>query len=327
MLRGLTSLYGKRFAFWSVFILVTVILLSGSLWVINFVQGKVALAADEPVSTIYIDYNPDGSYISAESITAVGQYIQQFPEPQNVKVLTGMTTTEVWNFMTIYMAGGLQVDCTYCHNINNFGADGPEIGDDEVAARKDNARLHLEMVADLNKNWITQLSEVEGKQPSGAQIICATCHNGQPQPVAWADELHALPNDYRLPLRDANGNVGTPADIDAALLVTGRDDIYSLDAVQYNQHTMYHMSESLGVGCTHCHNSRYFPSWEQPAKYYALTMLQMNQHILGNYADSMNNQEPSCVLCHQNQVRPPGAVREASALPDTLATGGYETTP
>lgn len=310
MRRGIKNPGGPNLPFWAVFLTITVLLLSGALWVVSFVRGTVVEAADEEVilNQAYINYSTAGDYVRPESVTAVQAYIAEFPEPQNVKVLTGMTTSEIWSFMTAYVAGGLQVDCTYCHNVNNFGADGAEIGDDQVAARKANARLHLQMVADLNQNWLTQLADIEGKQPSGAQIICATCHLAQPQPVAWPENLHALPDNYRLPLDDLD-----------VLLVTGNLDV-SLDAVQYNQHTMYHMNESLGVGCTHCHNARYFPSWDQPAKYYALTMLQMSQHIRDNYQDSMNGQEPSCYLCHRNQVRPPGAAQAEVFLPDVLTS-------
>lgn len=308
-----------RTGFLLVFVLVTVVLLGASLWSVSFILGSSVAAAEEELNLnpAYINYSTAGDYVRPESVTAVQEYIAQFPEPQNVKVLTGLNTSQIWGFMTSYVAGGLQVDCSYCHNINNYGADGEEIGDPVVAARKDNARLHLQMVADLNQNWITALDDIEGKQPSGAQVICATCHLGEPIPVSWPEDLHALPDDFRLPLRAADGSVGTVDDIDNALVITGRRDI-SLDAAQYNQNTMYHMNESLGVGCTHCHNSRYFPSWEQPAKYYAYTMLQMNQHILAEYSESMNGQEPSCYLCHRNQVRPPGAVQGPVFLPDVL---------
>lgn len=314
------SLFSTRFTFWVVFGLVTSAFLISSLWVMNFVRSTVveAAAEEENFTPAYVRYSTAGSYISAESTSAVQAYIAEFPEPQNVQVLTGMNTSQIWGFMTTYVAGGLQVDCSYCHNLENFAADD---GDPEVAARKANARAHLQMVADLNKNWITQLQTIEDKQPSGAQIICATCHLGEANPVAWPADLHALPDDYRLPLRDAEGNPGTLADIDDALVVTGREDI-SLDAVQYNQHTMYHFNESLQVGCTHCHNSRYFASWEQPAKYYAYTMLEMNQHILSEYAETMNGQEPSCYLCHRNNVRPPGAAVAPNLLPAALNSTG-----
>jgi photosynthetic reaction center cytochrome c subunit len=281
----------------------------GTQIVASFVTRTVVetAAAQELPPSVYLNYYADGSYISAESNAAIAAYIAEFPQPQNVKVLTGMSTAEIWTFMTSYVSGGLQQDCTYCHNISNFAAEGAEIGDDVVAERKATAVIHLEMVADLNQNWLTQLAAIENKQPSGAQIICATCHLGEPIPVFWPDNLHALPNDFRLPLDDLD-----------VLLVTGKSGEVSLDAVQQNQYTMTHITNSLGVGCTHCHNSRYFPEWNQPAKYYALTMLEMNQHILNAYSESMNDQEPSCYSCHFNQVRPPGAVDSASRLPAVL---------
>jgi photosynthetic reaction center cytochrome c subunit len=289
--------------------LALVLIVFGTQVIASFVTTTIVetAAAQELPPSVYVNYYADGSYVSAESNAAIAAYIAQYPQPQNVKVLTGMSTAEIWTFMTSYVAGGLQVDCTYCHNIANFGAEGAEIGDDAVAERKATAVIHLEMVADLNQNWLTQLDAIENKQTSGVQIICATCHLGDPLPVAWPDRLHGLPDDFRLPLDDLD-----------SLLVTGKSGEVSLDAVQQNQHTMYHISNSLGVGCTHCHNSRYFPDWNQPAKYYALTMLEMNQHILNTYSDSMNNQEPSCYLCHYNQVRPPGAVESASRLPAVL---------
>jgi len=319
------KLISDKVAFWLIFLAVTTVLLGASLWVVSFVRGSTVEANPPRVSTGYVNYFADGSvggpYYTAEADAAVKAYIEEFPEPQNVQVLVGYNTSQIWGYMVSLVAGGLQVNCTYCHSLENFGWDeDPNNPDAEWPARKANARLHLQMTADLNQNWISALDDVEGKQRSGAQIICATCHNGQAQPVSWPDELHALPNDYRLPLRAEDGSVGTVADIDRQLNITGNDEDYSLDAAQYNQNTMYHMNESLGVGCTHCHNSRYFPSWEQPAKYYAYTMLQMNQHILSEYSESMGGQEPSCWLCHRNQVRPPGSMTDEAFLPEPLRT-------
>jgi photosynthetic reaction center cytochrome c subunit len=338
---GLSNTIGKRATFWVVFLTVMVLLLGASLWVVGFVRGTVVTAAEAETRTTasYINYWIGQGYITDEANAAISAYILEFPEPQNVKVLTGLNTSQVWSYMTSQVAGGLQVNCTYCHVLGNFGAETLEeyeaLGGDEATwQRKITARSMLLMTQDLNQNWLTQLAAYpdgfeEGrtsvgfmsKQPSGAQISCATCHLGEPIFNAWEDSPHAIPDDYRLPLRNAEtGEPGTAADIDMALLVTGKDDQYSLDQVQYNQHTMYHMNESLGVGCTHCHNSRYFPSWEQPAKYYSYTMLQMNQHLLAEYSDILNNQEPSCWMCHRQQVRPPGAAVSASSLPDVLTS-------
>jgi len=308
MRRDLENVIDPKFSYWLVFLIVSGVLVSGAFWVIGFVRSKAVTAAEAEVNLnpAFVNYSTAGDYVSAESQAAIQTYIAVFPEPQNAQVLVNMNTSEIYNFMTTYMAGGLKQDCTYCHNTANFGAEGADIGDDTVATRKATARTHLQMVADLNQNWITKLAAIPGKKPSGAQVSCSTCHNGEAIPVAWPAQQHALPDDYRLPL----GNLDV-------LTITGKLDI-SLDTVQYNQHTMTHLMDSLGVGCTHCHNSRYFPSWEQPAKTYAFTMLQMSEHIQATYKESMNNQDPSCYLCHRNQVRPPGAVQSEVFLPEPL---------
>lgn len=308
MRRDLENVIDPKLAYWAIFFIVSGVLVGGAFWVIGFVRSKVVSAAEAEIvlNPAYVNYSTAGNYITPESDAAIQDYLIKYPQPQNAQVLVGMTTAEIWSFMTTYMAGGLKQDCTYCHNTANFGAEGADIGDDAVATRKNTARLHLQMVADLNQNWLTQLAQIQGKKPSGAQVACATCHNGEAKPVAWPEKLHALPDNYRLPLDNLN-----------VLTITGKLDI-SLDTVQYNQHTMTHLMDSLGVGCTHCHNSRYFPSWEQPAKYYAFTMLQMSQHIQATYKESMNNQDPSCYLCHRNQVRPPGAVATEDFLPTVL---------
>ena len=94
--------------FWVVFILITMLLLSGALWVIGFIGGTAVAAADEEIALnqAYINYSTSGDYIQPESVAAVQAYIAQYPEPQNVKVLTGLNTSQVWSFMTNFVAGG-----------------------------------------------------------------------------------------------------------------------------------------------------------------------------------------------------------------------------
>ena len=313
MSRGsLESLGGKRFAFFAVYAIVTVVLLSASLWVLNFVRDRSAPEeAAVAASITFFNYTPaDTSYIKPESLAAMGAYIGANPQPQNAQVLTGMATAEIAAFMVSHVAAGLQVDCSHCHDIQNFGSDTSP--DQAVADRKAKARKHLLMTADINQNWIGQLASLTpDKKPAGAQVICATCHLGQALPVAWPADQNALPDNFRLPLDDLT-----------TLTVTARSDI-SLDTVQNNQYTMYHLNVSLGVGCTHCHLSRYFPSYEQPAKYYALHMLKMAQHIKATYSvDALGGQDPSCNMCHHGQVLPPGAAQSASVIPAVLSSNG-----
>lgn len=307
---------GRYPAFLIVFVVVTGALLVSSLWVLNFVlnQAQDTVEEDPELSLIYVDYSPtEEDYLDGASLQAMGNYIQAYPEPQNVQVLTGMTTQEIAGYMVNHVSAGLQVDCTYCHSLDNFAA---EEWDDEVAVNNRLiARAHLRMSADLNQNWLTELGELtDQKHPSGVQIGCATCHLGVAAPQTWPEDQTGLPDDFRLPLDE-----DLAFDAISSLKVNAREDI-SLDTVQYNQQIMYHMNDSMGVGCTHCHNSRYFPSWEQPAKYYAKHMLQMAQYIDNEYTDVLGGQEPSCTMCHYNNIIPPGSIRSAELLPSVLSS-------
>ncbi|NDJ84929.1 MAG: photosynthetic reaction center cytochrome c subunit [Chloroflexi bacterium] len=312
--RILKSNSATTVTFW----IVTIVLVLSSFWVISFVYGQTQdedeVVVDEALSAIYVDYyNSADQFVSAESYLAMGEYTAQFPQPQNVQILTNMTTTEITGYMLNHFSAGMGVDCTYCHSLENFAADE---WDDEVAmARKTTALEHLELTADLNRNWLTQLAGLtETKRPSGAQITCTTCHNGEPLPDPWPED-GPLDEDLRLPL---DADTVFSVEEEGILNVNARKDI-SLDTVQYNQEVMYHMNTSLGVGCTHCHNSRYFPSYEGvPAKNYTINMLQMSQHLWNNYEETLGGKQPSCYLCHQGAPIPPGAARSVDVMPDAL---------
>lgn len=305
--RDKVGLFSKQFVYVVVWLGVTAVLLVSSLWLLRFVRSETVAAEEEPVTNpLFINYSTGNQeYIAPESLAAMAVYISQNVQPQNAQVLTGVLTAEIAAYMVNHVSAGLQVDCTHCHNVQNFGAD--EWDDEEAMARRVKARAHLRMVSDINQDWLVGLPALTTeKVPYGAQVTCATCHLGEPLPVAWDPELNALPDDFRLPLDDLD-----------QLLVTGNLDL-SLDSVQVNQYTMYHMNTSLQVGCTHCHNSRYFPSWEVPAKYYALHMLQMNQHIRNTYLEDMGGQEPSCQICHRGNILPPGATIAPASMPAVL---------
>lgn len=311
---------GKPGVFFVVFLGVTLVLVGASYWVITYVYAQVQVeeegtAMSEELSPIYVDYYLDPEqYISGESYVAMAEYAQQYPEPRNAQVLTGLTTNEINGYMINHFVGGMGVNCTYCHNINNFAAD---VWDDEEAMQnKTTARQHLLMTQALNRDWLGErlVNLTEDKQPSGSQVTCATCHNGVAQPVTWDDVLVTLPNSFRLPLDE---DTVFSVDEQGLLNVNARRDV-SLDTVQYNQYVMYHMNTSMNVGCTHCHNSRYFPSYEVPAKYYALHMLQMSQYIQQEWGHTFNGKDVSCTMCHQEAVIPPGSARSADILPAVL---------
>jgi len=308
---------GKRNLFWVVFAGVGLTLIGISFFVILYIGETVLeddMQVEDQLSSIYVNFSENADpYVSAESYLAMGEYQQQFPEPQNVQVLEGLNTTEVIGSMLSLFSAGLGVDCTHCHVLDNFAA---EEWDDPVAMEnRATARIHLRMTQDLNQNWIGLLGDLPtDKQPSGVNMTCATCHYGQAQPVIWPQDQNALPDDFRLPLEQEFS-----MEEEGWLNVNARTDI-SLDHVQQQQYVMYHMNASMNVGCTHCHNSRYFPSDEVPAIYYANNMLLMSQYIWNEYGDTMNGEMPSCSLCHNGAVIPDGAALNASVIPAVIST-------
>ena len=262
-----------------------------------------------PTSPIYNNYDPAGNYLKPESLAAMQTYTQENPEPKNVQVLKGWNTQQITAYMTAQVSGGLKVDCSYCHNINNFADDGNE--------KKVKARAMMLMAGDLNRTYISKLPVPLEGQKVGFQITCATCHNGQPvltKGTYPVEIQNTLPNNFRLPLdREYPGG----------LVITG-DESKSLDEAELNQYVMYHMNLSLGQGCTFCHNARYFPATGvenggRDQKQHAIWMLQMSKHMKDNYSSIMANKTPSCWMCHQGAVVPPGAAK-AGQVPDVLST-------
>jgi len=256
-----------------------------------------------PESAVYNKYNPAGNHLKPESLAAMQKYIKEHEQPQNVQILKGWNTKQISNYMVAQVAGGLKVDCSYCHNINNFA--------DDSNPNKVKARAMMLMSGDLNRSFVSKLPVSVG----GYNITCATCHNGKPKFETYPTQIqNTLPNDYRLPLdREYPGG----------LVITGRKD-KSLDEVELNQYTMYHMNLSLGQGCTFCHNARYFPATGvkdggRDQKQHAIWMLQMAKHINNSYSPIMANQTPSCWMCHQGNTVPPGAAK-AGQVPDVLST-------
>ncbi|MEM8531478.1 MAG: photosynthetic reaction center cytochrome c subunit family protein, partial [Chloroflexota bacterium] len=295
----------QRTIFYIVVALMAGIFAFSSIGIVVWIATILRPPEAEAPST-YVAYDSTGDYFSTESQQAMAEYTAEFPEPQAVEVLQGMTTAEISAYMVNQVSGGLKVDCSYCHDISNFAGEGN--------ANKDLARQMMLMTADLNQNFITQLPATVNQEVGNVQVTCATCHNGQPIFDRYPEEaLVTLPDDFELPL---------DLEYPGGLAVTGNQD-KSLDDVQLNQNVMYHMNKSLGVGCTYCHNARYFPLDEVENKGHATTMLLMTQHMQENYLDIMNrnaDQVPSCYTCHQEAQVPPGAIRDPSLVPAVLST-------
>ena len=307
--RSATPLIGERSTFMIVAGLVATVFAIGSIAIVVWIGAQLrSLTPAAQTTPIYNNYSTaPATYLKPESLAAMTNYINQYPQPQNVQVLTGMDTATIANYMVGQVSGGLKVDCTYCHNLaaGNFGEEqGVPMSTVQNVARKTLARQMMLASQDLNQNFVAQLPASVG----GLQITCATCHNGKAVNINgtssatsnYPADQSPLPDTFQLKLNSL-------ADINL-LLITGKKDP-DLAAVQYNQQAMTHNTQALGVGCGFCHNANYFPSNEIPQKTYALTMYQMAVHLNNTYKPIMAGKEPSCWMCHQGNYLPPGAAK------------------
>ena len=272
------------------------------------IEAAAELNTPPPVST---PASPDGPRAS-----------QVF---QNVKVLGDLSTAQFAQIMvdmTAWVAP--QQGCTYCHNAANFADDG--------LYTKVVSRRMLQMTQHINADWKQHVD--------GTGVTCYTCHRGNNVPTniwyrtAGADQtsgmlgwkngqnspaiqvgLASLPNDPFTPFVEGGDEIRVVSqqalpDGSKPSLIKQTEQTYGL---------MIHMSKSLGVNCTYCHNSRSFASWEmstpqRATAYYGIRMARdLNSNYLGSLAGVFppNRLGPTgdvpklnCATCHQGAYKP-----------------------
>ena len=254
---------------------------------------------------------------------------------KNVQVLGDLTVSQFARTMaalTTWVAP--EQGCNYCHNPNNMASD--EVYTKVVARRM------LQMTARINAEWKSHVQETG--------VTCYTCHRGQPVPAnSWARNdtppraaglsvgtsgqnlastsvgLTSLPYDPFTPYlsNDAQVRVQTPAPRVMPVKPGIKD-------AEWTYGLMMHMSTSLGVNCTYCHNSRAWYSWEEspPQRTNAWHGIRMVRDINNNFIDplgpswSANPYGPAtgpsqprvgihgdplkvnCATCHQGAYKP-----------------------
>ena len=270
------------------------------------VQADAALNAPPPPSPVA---SPDGPKASAVY--------------KNVKVLGDLSVAQF---------AGLMVDmtnwvapaqgCTYCHTANF---------DEDTLYTKVTARRMLQMTQHINGEWKQHVANTG--------VTCYTCHRGNNVPSnVWFESpeaqaitgvlgnpagqnkpapdvgLASLPNDPFTPFLQGAENirvVGTTA------LPEGNRT--SIKQTEWTYGLMMHMSKSLGVNCTYCHNSRSFAEWEtsspqRATAYYGIRMVRdLNVEYLGSLSGVFppnrlgpNGDVPklNCATCHQGAYKP-----------------------
>jgi photosynthetic reaction center cytochrome c subunit len=279
--------------------------------------------------------------IAAQRAANVVPEAQPAPEPggqkasevyQNVQVLGDLSEGEFIRIMaaiTEWVApdnGEPNRGCAYCHNLENLA--------DDSSYAKQVARRMIQMTRHVNTDWTAHVAQTG--------VTCYTCHRGNPVPrytyhqdpgprTAMGDAGNkrgqntpvALVNLSSLPYDPLTPLLANPDEI----RVIGKTELKPPPSVprktiQQTETTyglMIHMSQSLGVNCTFCHNTRSFSSWatSTPQRVTAWHGLRMVADINKNYVIPLTPIIPAihrgplgdalkanCETCHQGASKP-----------------------
>jgi photosynthetic reaction center cytochrome c subunit len=242
---------------------------------------------------------------------------------KNVQVLGDLSAGQFTRLMaaiTTWVAP--QQGCTYCHEAN--------LASDALYTKRV-ARRMIQMTMHINTDWTAHVQAVG--------VTCYTCHRGQPVPSnIWFNnpgDAHftgmaetqmgaghptpvagdsSLPFDPYTPFLEQDNNIrvaGTTA------LPTGNRQ--SIKQTEWTYALMMNFSQSLGVNCTYCHNTRQFSSWEQstPQRATAWYGIRMVRDLNDAYLNSLHGVFPpnrlgptgdvpkvNCATCHQGVYKP-----------------------
>ncbi len=108
-------------------------------------------------------------------------------------------------------------------------------------------------------------------------------------------------------------------------------DRQSIKQTEWTYALMMHFSQSLGVNCTYCHNSRAFGDWSQstPQRVVAWHGIRMVRDLNDTYMDSLHDVFPrvrrgptddvakiNCATCHQGVFKPLYGVSMVTTFPE-----------
>lgn len=182
----------------------------------------------QTVAYASLAYDPFTDYLAGKENIRVGG--KAFPTA--VSDASIQQTEKTYGLM-MHMSQGLGVNCTYCHNSNNFAKW------EDSRPQRVNAWYGIRMVRDINNNYITALGDVwpqNGMGPYGnrrgphgdpLKVNCTTCHQGVNKPLGGYKMLKdypALKGSYgaAAPVVAAAPAAAPPAGETAAVAVAGK---------------------------------------------------------------------------------------------------------
>lgn len=229
--------------------------------------------------------------------------------------------------------------CAYCHNVQNMA--------DDSNYTKVVARRMIQMVQHINADWQNHVGQTG--------VTCYTCHRGNPVPQnIWfenpgpkgasgfaqvpAGKNHpaAIANDSSLPFDPFTPFLENAADIrvQSQVPLPGTDPS-SIKQTDWTYSLMVHFSQSLGVNCTFCHNTRAFGDWNQssPQRVTAWYGIRMLRDLNTDYMNPLHDTFPrarrgalddspkiNCTTCHQGVYKPLFGVSMIKDFPELVAT-------
>ncbi len=261
---------------------------------------------------------------------------------QNVQVLGDLGVGQFTRLMaSITQWVSPEEGCNYCH------VEGGALSDDSKYTKVVSRRM-IQMTLDINGNWQDHVGNTG--------VTCYTCHRGKNVPEyiwfeaetpAQAKQMLASPTGQNVAGMEVGSTSlpydpfamyldGEPPNIrvasERALPIRGTGS--TIQDTEATYALMIHMSNSLGVNCGYCHNSRAFASWEQsrPQRTTAWHGLQMVPSLNNDYLDPLQPEYPdyrlgpggdapklNCSTCHQGVNKPLNGI---SMLPDFPSLAG-----
>ena len=255
---------------------------------------------------------------------------------KNVQVLGSLSVGQFTRLMvsiTNWVAP--KQGCSYCHNTANMA--------DDAIYTKVVARRMIQMVQHINADYKPHVA--------ATGVTCYTCHRGNPVPsqvwfndpgmpraggLAETDTGKNHPagsvNDSSLPYDPFSPFLEKDAEIRVQSIVAlPGTDRQSIKQTEWTYALMVHFSQSLGVNCTYCHNSRSFGDWSQstPQRVVAWHGIRMVRDLDVNYLDQLHDVFPAtrrgplgdsakvnCATCHQGVFKPLLGASMVSTFPE-----------
>ncbi|MBT9289831.1 photosynthetic reaction center cytochrome PufC [Prosthecodimorpha staleyi] len=236
-----------------------------------------------------------------------------------------------------------EAGCDFCHNTDKM--------EDDSKYQKVVARRMFQMTQHINEKWKAHVGEVG--------VTCYTCHRGNGVPAyswvqnpgpaeaqgmaatgtgknkaSWTAGITALYDDPFTPLLTDPSKIRLQTTSALAPAMSK-----SIQDTEMTYSLMFHLSQSLGVNCDFCHNSRSFSNWSEsnPQRVTAWHGLRMVSEVNKDYISLLaavfpdNRKGPlgdpakaNCQTCHQGANKP---LLGASMLKDYRPALATETTP